>query len=97
MVVRGSAAPGAQRRVFVGGRPVRLRTPVDAVRNGLALVPDDRKAKGLVLGASVLHNIALAGGRTRFFIRRAQEEQAAGGGSAHCASKRPDRASPCCI
>ena len=63
--------------VLVGGRRVTLRTPVDAVRNGLALVPDDRKTKGLVLGASVLHNIALASGRTRFFIRRAQEEQAA--------------------
>jgi ribose transport system ATP-binding protein len=61
----------------VDGRPVRLRTPIDAIRSGLALVPDDRKAKGLVLGASVLQNIALAGGRTRFFIRRSQEEQAA--------------------
>jgi ABC-type sugar transport system ATPase subunit len=46
---------------------------VDAIRHGLALVPDDRKAKGLVLGASVLRNIALAGGRTRFFVRRSQE------------------------
>jgi len=63
--------------VLVNGRRVGLRTPVDAIRNGLALVPDDRKAKGLVLGASVLQNIALAGGRTRFFVRRSQEEQMA--------------------
>jgi ABC-type sugar transport system ATPase subunit len=63
--------------VWVNGRRTRLHTPVDAVRNGLALVPDDRKAKGLVLGASILQNIALAGGRTRFFIRRSQEERAA--------------------
>ena len=65
------------RTVFVNGRRARLRTPVDAVRHGLALVPDDRKTKGLVLGASVLHNMALAAGRTRFFIRRSREEQAA--------------------
>jgi len=65
------------RTVFVSGRRVRLRTPVDAVRHGLALVPDDRKTKGLVLGASVLHNMALAAGRARFFIRRSREEQAA--------------------
>jgi len=65
------------REVFVSGRHVRLRTPVDAIRHGLALVPDDRKTKGLVLGASVLHNIALAGGRARFFIGRSQEERAA--------------------
>jgi ribose transport system ATP-binding protein len=63
--------------VLVNGRRVGLRTPVDAIRNGLALVPDDRKAKGLVLGASVLQNIALAGGRTRFFVRRSQEERMA--------------------
>jgi ribose transport system ATP-binding protein len=50
---------------------------VEAIRNGLALVPDDRKTKGLILGASVLNNIALASGRTRFFIRRSQEERAA--------------------
>ncbi len=63
--------------VAVNGQPSKLSTPIDAIRNGLALVPDDRKAKGLVLGASVLQNIALAGGRKRFFIRRAEEEQSA--------------------
>lgn len=63
--------------VFVDGRRARMRTPLDAVRNGLALVPDDRKTKGLVLGASVLRNMALAGGRPRFFIHHSHEEQAA--------------------
>jgi len=63
------------RQVFVGGKLVSLRNPVDAIRNGLALVADDRKAKGLVLSASVLDNIALAGGRSRFYIRRSQEKQ----------------------
>lgn len=71
----GNACPAGE--VLVNGRPARLRTPVDAVRNGLALVPDDRKTKGLVLGASVLQNIALAGGRARFFVRRSQEERMA--------------------
>jgi ribose transport system ATP-binding protein len=63
--------------LFVNGERVRLRTPVDAIRAGLALVPDDRKGKGLVLGASVHHNIGLAGDRSRFFLRRSQQEQAA--------------------
>jgi ribose transport system ATP-binding protein len=65
-------------QVFVNGRPVTLRTPVDAIRHGLALVPDDRKAKGLVLGASLRENVALASGRRRWFIRAAREKQAAG-------------------
>ncbi|MGA2268293.1 MAG: sugar ABC transporter ATP-binding protein [Bryobacteraceae bacterium] len=65
-------------RLFVNGRPVTVRTPLDAIRHGLALVPDDRKAKGLVLGASLRENIALASNRGRWFIRAARERQAAG-------------------
>jgi len=71
----GAAISGVD--VYVNGRAIRLRSPVDAVRAGLALVPDDRKSKGLVLGASLLTNIALAGSRGRFLIRRSQERQAA--------------------
>jgi len=70
-------AGGRAAEVFVSGRRVRLRTPVDAVRHGLALAPDDRKAKGLVPGAPVLLNMALAGGRGRFFIRRSREAREA--------------------
>jgi ribose transport system ATP-binding protein len=65
-------------QVFVSGRPVKVRTPLDAIRHGMALVPDDRKAKGLVLGATLHHNIALASGRRRWFIRAARERHAAG-------------------
>ena len=50
-------------RLYVNGRPVALRTPEDAVRHGLALVPDDRKAKGLVLTGSLLFNLVLAAPR----------------------------------
>ncbi|HTP32714.1 MAG TPA: sugar ABC transporter ATP-binding protein [Candidatus Acidoferrales bacterium] len=67
----------ASAEVLVDGRRVRLRHPADAIRSGIALVPDDRKAKGLVLGASVQHNIALAAGRKRFLVRRSLEERAA--------------------
>jgi ABC-type sugar transport system ATPase subunit len=42
------------------GRPVRFRDPGDAVRAGVALVPGDRKLEGLVLPASVQHNLMLA-------------------------------------
>jgi ribose transport system ATP-binding protein len=49
--------------VYVDGRPVSIATPIDAVHHGLALVADDRKTKGLVLGGSVRFNIALAASR----------------------------------
>jgi ribose transport system ATP-binding protein len=63
--------------IFVNGRRAAIRSPLDAIRHGLALVPDDRKAKGLVLGASLHQNIALASGRGRLFIRAVQEKEAA--------------------
>jgi ribose transport system ATP-binding protein len=49
--------------IYLNGKPVEIRTPVDAVRLRLALVTDDRKAKGLVLTGSVQFNIALAAQR----------------------------------
>jgi ABC-type sugar transport system ATPase subunit len=42
--------------VEVDGAPVRLRSPRQAVRAGLALVTEDRKAQGLSLRQSVLDN-----------------------------------------
>jgi ribose transport system ATP-binding protein len=41
------------------GRPLRIRSPRDAIRSGICLLTEDRKAQGLVLGLSVLENFAL--------------------------------------
>ncbi len=46
--------------IFLQGKPVHLRTPRDALGAGVAFVPEDRKSMGLVLNASVAHNISLA-------------------------------------
>jgi ABC-type sugar transport system ATPase subunit len=46
--------------IKIDGKPVRLRTPSDAINAGLAFVPEDRKAQGLVLGLSVADNLALS-------------------------------------
>jgi ABC-type sugar transport system ATPase subunit len=45
--------------VVLDGRPVRLRNPRDAIRAGICLLTEDRKAQGLVLGESVRENFAL--------------------------------------
>jgi len=54
---------GAKRRdsgrISVDGREVNIRSTRDAVRSGIALIPEERKKQGLVLGLSVLDNIAL--------------------------------------
>jgi ribose transport system ATP-binding protein len=50
-------------RVFVAGAAVRLRGPGDAIARGIGLLPEDRKAEGLVAGLTVARNIALPHGR----------------------------------
>jgi ribose transport system ATP-binding protein len=65
-------------RVYIEGRPVTIKTPTDAIRHGLALVADDRKTKGLVLGGSIRFNIALAASRKfarlGLFLNEAREK-----------------------
>jgi ribose transport system ATP-binding protein len=46
--------------VAVGGARVVVRSPADAIRAGIALITEDRKAQGLVLGMSVRENTTLA-------------------------------------
>ncbi|RKE23014.1 sugar ABC transporter ATP-binding protein [Streptomyces sp. TLI_171] len=47
-------------RVEVAGRVLARRSPAAAIRAGLALLPEDRKAEGIVPGLSVRENIVLA-------------------------------------
>lgn len=47
-------------RVFLRNREVKIRSTRDAVRHGLALIPEERKRQGLVLGQSVFDNAILA-------------------------------------
>lgn len=47
--------------IEVGGKSVQINSPIDAIRAGLALVPEDRKQQGLVLEMAVRQNIGLAG------------------------------------
>jgi ABC-type sugar transport system ATPase subunit len=72
--------PGAHGRILVDGRPVRIEDPVDAMRLGLGLVPEDRQHQGLVLALSGAANTSLPtlGRLARFsFIRQAAERRLA--------------------
>jgi ribose transport system ATP-binding protein len=46
--------------VTIKGKNVLIKRPADAVRQGIGLIPEERKNQGLVLGLSVLDNISLA-------------------------------------
>jgi len=54
------AQSGATGTVEICGKKVAIETPLDAIQQGVALVPEDRKVQGLVLPMTVRENITLA-------------------------------------
>ena len=68
-------------RILIAGRPVRLRQPGHAIRCGIGLLPEDRKADGLVPNLTVARNIALPHGcklaRAGFLPRGSETDLAA--------------------
>ncbi len=68
--------PSATGQLAIDGRPVRPGSPAEAMRLGIALVPEDRKRQGLVLSMSALGNVTLPTlpALSRWgFVRRAAE------------------------
>jgi inositol transport system ATP-binding protein len=47
-------------RILVDGREVAIRSPADAIRAGIGLVPEDRKQQALFLALAVRTNLSLA-------------------------------------
>jgi ribose transport system ATP-binding protein len=50
----------ARKSVYLDGKPIDIKNPIDAINAGFAMVPEDRKLQGLLLGFSVEQNISLA-------------------------------------
>jgi inositol transport system ATP-binding protein len=46
--------------IRIGGNQVTIKSPADAIRNGMALLTEDRKLTGLYLNASVRENMFVA-------------------------------------
>ena len=66
--------------VKVNGKPVKIRKPIDAMKNGIGYLPEDRKLDGIVADLSVRDNIILALQVMKGFFRpfsRAKAEQMA--------------------
>jgi ribose transport system ATP-binding protein len=49
-----------KKSIQIDGESVRINNPIDAINNGLAMVPEDRKIQGLLLQFAVEKNISLA-------------------------------------
>jgi ribose transport system ATP-binding protein len=54
------ADPISGGEVLLHGKAVTPRSPIDAIRNGIVLVPEDRKLQGVVLDHSIAENIGYA-------------------------------------
>ncbi|MEX2693079.1 sugar ABC transporter ATP-binding protein [Rhizobium mongolense] len=66
--------------IWLNGVQLQASSPSDAIKQGIAMVSEDRKAEGLVLCRSVAENISLANLRkfaSGLFISERQEESAA--------------------
>lgn len=55
----GAYGRGVRGEVKLFGKTVKIKSPTDAIKNGIGLVTEDRKALGLILGQSVLSNMTL--------------------------------------
>jgi ribose transport system ATP-binding protein len=54
------ADPYESGEIYVNGQQAQIRTPEDAVRNGIGYLSEDRKRYGLTLGMDVENNIVLS-------------------------------------
>jgi len=70
------AQPFDSGEIFLDNRPVKFRSPADAIRAGIAMVPEDRKALALFLEKPVRWNISmvtLPAFARRGFVKGARE------------------------
>ncbi len=46
--------------IFLNGEPIKFKSPIDAINNGIAMVPEDRINEGILPELNVMENIILA-------------------------------------
>jgi inositol transport system ATP-binding protein len=66
-------------RILVNGTPVTIRSPQEAIRHGIGLVPEDRKQQALFLSLAIRTNISMAAldqlRRWQFFVDETAERK----------------------
>jgi ABC-type sugar transport system ATPase subunit len=75
-ILFGVDIPG-RGKIEVCGKPVTFKTPRDAIRAGIALIPEDRQRHGLVLKLPIASNITMPdlGKVSRFGMLKKSEEE----------------------
>jgi len=65
-------------QIFLEGQPITVKSPRDAIRQGIGLLTEDRKNQGLVLGMTVRENTSLANLKALvkfLFVNRRKERE----------------------
>jgi L-arabinose transport system ATP-binding protein len=86
------ADPIISGEIRMEGKPVRFKSPSDAIKNGIALCPEDRKEQGLVLKKSIFENVTipvLKKIKRGVFLNRKTEYELAGDAVKKYAIKTP--------
>jgi len=67
-------------KIIIEGRQINIKSESDAIKHGLCLVTEDRKANGLLMLANIKHNIVVTNLKkilNGFFISRKKENEVA--------------------
>lgn len=78
MALFGAWQGNVSGEIFIDGNKVSIKSPADAIKNGLGFVTEDRKRLGLVLEQTILNNMTLAGLKSlsgRFVTNQNRERQ----------------------
>jgi ribose transport system ATP-binding protein len=46
-------------QIFMNGQEIKIKSPIDAIRHGIAFITEDRKSEGLLLDFSIRENLTL--------------------------------------
>ncbi len=80
MAIFGAHPGRMSGEMLIEGKPVQIKSPAEAIRQGIGFVTEDRKRFGLVLDQTILNNMTLAGLRqiSGRFVTSVDAEAAAG-------------------
>jgi D-xylose transport system ATP-binding protein len=80
MAIFGAHQGRTTGEVLIAGKPARINSPADAIKQGIGFVTEDRKRFGLILEQTILNNMTLAGLRqlSGRFVTNESAEAAAG-------------------
>lgn len=61
-------------KIYLHGKPVRIRSPKQAIKLGICMLSEDRKGSGLFMDRSILENMCVARNENNFFVNPTKDK-----------------------